>query len=99
METGVLGEFEDAHALIHAVRELRRAVRELGMTYRPLETTIIDMFQQMVDASDDATVKLAVVELTVEPSAGPAVMVTVGRIESTMKLRVRVGPTPTASRA
>ncbi len=56
-------------------------------------------FQQMVELSEEATAKLAVVELRPAPSSGPAVMVTTGRIESTMKLRVRVAPGPTASRA
>ena len=56
-------------------------------------------FQQIVDASEAATLKLAVVELTVEPGAGPAVMATVGRTVSTMKLRVVEAPTPTRSRA
>ncbi len=54
--------------------------------------------QQMVARSDETRVNEALVELRVEPLAGPAVMVTVGRTESMVQLRASTAPTPIASR-
>ena len=41
-------EFVDRN--IDAAKQARKSVRELGLTYRPLEETLVDFFQQMVDA-------------------------------------------------